>query len=255
MSRAEIKQWAKSKIKGHIWELLIPIAVTGILTSLTIGQHVTTSTDGGAAVQVSGGFNLGFFFYFVTVGLTYFMVRFINDESHEFKDIFRFAGDYVRIFLVNLLQIIFIVLWTLLLIVPGIIKGIAYALVPYLLADDKYKDLSYTAVLKKSEEMMKGHKMDYFVFVLSFFGWFLLSALTFFILMIWLAPYFETAKTKFLNDIKTSAEGGSTGTVASDNAQETTAEANVETEKKKCPNCGTEVDANTKFCTNCGKEI
>lgn len=206
MERAELKKWAKEKIKGHIVELLIPILVASILTTLTIGQTVTTSTDGGFSYKVEGGVNLGFFFYFVTVGLTYFMVRFINDENHEFKDLFRFFKDYVRIFVVNLLQCIFVVLWSILLIVPGIMKAFSYALVPFLLADDKYNDLSYTAVLKKSEEMMKGHRMDYFVFYLSFFGWFLLALCTFGLLLIWLAPYFETARVKFLNDIKTSQE-------------------------------------------------
>ena len=112
-----------------------------------------------------------------------------------------------RIFLVNLLQCVFIFLWALLLIVPGIIKAFAYSLVPFLLADDKYKDLGYKAVLQKSEEMMNGHKMDYFVFNLSFIGWALLIPFTFGLILIWLAPYYTTAKTKFLNDIKTSQEG------------------------------------------------
>ena len=204
MNRAEIKTWAKDKIKGHIWELLIPILVTGILTGLTIGQKYTM--DGGT-LKVEGGVSLGIFFYFVQVGLVWFMVKFITDQEHNFKDLFHFAGDYVRIFLVNLLQVIFIVLFTLLLIVPGIIKAFSYALVPYLLADDKYKDLGYKAVLDKSAEMMNGHKMDYFVFCLSFIGWFLLAPFTLGLICIWLAPYFTTAQVKFLNDIKTSAEG------------------------------------------------
>lgn len=243
MDRVEIKKWAKEKIKGHIWELLVPILVSGILTGLTIGQQYTM--DGGT-LKVEGGYNLGIFFYFVTVGLTYFMVKFINDEDHNFKDLFRFANDYVRIFVVNLLQGIFIVLWSLLLIIPGIMKAFAYALVPFILADDKYKDLSYTEVLKKSEQMMKGHKMDYFVFCLSFIGWFFLTILTFGLLLIWLSPYYETARVKFLNDIKVTAEGGSTD-VASSKAQTG--------ETKVCPNCKTEIDANNEFCTNCGQKV
>ena len=58
MNRAEIKTWAKDKIKGHIWELLIPILVTGILTGLTIGQKYTM--DGGT-LKVEGGVSLGIF--------------------------------------------------------------------------------------------------------------------------------------------------------------------------------------------------
>lgn len=241
MSRAEIKTWAKEKIKGHIWELLVPIIVAGILTGLTIGGGYNTETG-----DYNAGVNLGVFFYFVTVGLTYFMVKFINDEKHEFKDLFHFANDYVRIFVVNLLQGIFIVLWSLLLVIPGIMKAFAYALVPFLLADDKYKDLSYTEVLKKSEEMMKGHRMDYFVFCLSFIGWFLLAIPTLGLICIWLSPYYETARVKFLNDIKVSAEGGSTD-VASSKAQSG--------EIKVCPNCKTEVDASNEFCTNCGQKL
>lgn len=247
MDRVEIKKWAKEKIKGHIWELLIPIVVAGILTNLTVGQQITTGADGGASVQVSGGINLGFFFYFVTVGLTYFMVKFINDEKHEFKDLFHFINDYVRIFVVNLLQTIFIVLWALLLVIPGIIKAFAYALVPFLLADDKYKDLSYTEVLKKSEEMMNGHKMDYFVFCLSFIGWFLLAIPTLGLLLIWLSPYYETARVKFLNDIKTDAEGGSTS--------KSKEKKSSDDSTKTCPNCGTEVSSDTEFCTNCGQKL
>ena len=196
MSRVELKNWAKEKIKGHIWELFVPILVAGILVGLAIP---TGETEEGAKTFL----NLGFFFYFVQVGLVWFMVKFINDQDHEFKDLFHFANDYVRIFLVNLLQTIFVALWAILLVVPGIIKAFSYALVPYLLADDKYKDLGYRDLLKKSEEMMNGHKMDYFVFCLSFIGWFLLACVTAGILLIWLSPYFTTAQVKFLNDIKT----------------------------------------------------
>ena len=200
MERAELKKWAKEKIKGHIWELFIPILVAGILVGLAIP---TGENEEGVKTFL----NLGFFFYFVQVGLVWFMVKFINDQKYEFKDLFHFANDYVRIFLVNLLQTIFVALWAILLVVPGIIKAFSYALVPYLLADDKYKDLGYRDLLKKSEEMMNGHKMDYFVFCLSFIGWFLLACVTAGILLIWLSPYFTTAQVKFLNDIKTGAEG------------------------------------------------
>lgn len=241
MDRVEIKKWAKEKVKGHIWELLVPILVAGILTGFTVGQEYTME---GGTFKVEGGYNLGIFFYFVQVGLIYFMIKFINDEDHNFKDLFHFANDYVRIFLVNLLQLVFIVLWTLCFIVPGVIKAFAYALVPYLLADDKYKDLGYRDILKKSEEMMNGHKMDYFVFCLSFIGWFLLIPLTLGLIAIWFVPYMTTAQVKFLNDIKTGAEGGNTSKKSSTDGP-----------KKTCPNCGTEVDEDNDFCTNCGQKF
>ncbi len=198
MNRTELKTWVKEKIKGHRLELFITILVAGFLTNLTIWQGASFE-DG--MVQAKGGISLGIFFYFVEVGLAYYMVKFLNDKEYNFKDLFYFSKDYVRTLVTGLLEAIFVALWTLLLIVPGIIKGIAYSLVPLILADDKYKDLKYTEVLKKSEAMMKGHKMDFFVLQLSFIGWHILAIFTFFILEIWIIPYQTTANYKFLDDI------------------------------------------------------
>ncbi len=200
MNRAEIKNWAKSKIKGHIIELLVAIIVVNVLSTLTIGEKVDF-VDGKLTVT-SYGISLGIFFYFVTVGFAYYMTQFIKDKKHEFMDLFSYAKDFVRIFVVNILQTIFVFLWCLLLIIPGIIKSIAYALVPLILSDAKYKDLGYMETLRKSEDMMRGHKMDLFVFELSFIGWHILAVFTLFLLEIWILPYYYTAKYKFLNDIK-----------------------------------------------------
>lgn len=202
MNNSEIKQWAKEKIKGHIWELVIPIAIAGILGSLTIGQKVVQTENG---YTTTPGYNIGIFFYFVQVGLALFMSRFVNDQPHELKDLFSFTKDYLRIFITGLLKGIFTALFTLLLIVPGIIKGLGYALVELILADEKYKDLDNMAVLKKSEELMNGHKMDYFLLGLSFIGWHILAIFTLGLLEIWIAPYYNTAKYKFLDNIMKAA--------------------------------------------------
>ena len=203
MERAEIKQWAKEKIKGHIWELLIPILVATILTTLTIGGK-TTYEDG--HLTTSSGIPLGLFFFFVGVGLVKFMTSFNNDKEHNFKDLFAYANDYVRIFLTGLLESVFIFLWALLLVIPGIIKAFAYALVPFILADEKYKDKKAMEVLKLSEEMMNGHKMDLFVFELSYIGWYIVVGLTLGIAGIWVIPYYTVAKYKLLEEIKNKYE-------------------------------------------------
>ena len=241
MNRVELKQWAKAKIKGHIWEILVPIIVAGFLSSLTIGQKI--SYEGGQ-INVTGGVNLSLFFFFVQVGLAYFMVKFIKDKDHEFKDLFHFVNDYVRIFVVGLLQSIFIFLWALLLIVPGIIKAIAYSMVTLLLADDKYKDLKYTEVLKKSEEIMNGHKMDYFMLGLSYLGWHFLAIFTLGLLEIWIVPYQTTASYKFLNDIKEEYE--------KKNGLSDVKEEQVEEKASFCPNCGTKIPEDSQNCPNCG---
>ena len=203
MDRDSLKSWAKEKIKGHIFELIIPIIIASFLTALTIGAKVTIDSDG--HVSSTSGYNIGIFFYFVQVGLAYFMVNFVNDRPHELKDLFRFSNEYVRTFLTGLLSRIFIFLWTLLLIVPGIMKAYAYALVDLILIDDKYKDLGYMDLLKKSEEIMNGHKMDLFLLDLSFIGWHILSVFTCGILEVWVLPYQQTARIKFLDDLMKAA--------------------------------------------------
>lgn len=199
MNRAELKTWVKEKIKGHRMQLLGAILVTSILTSLTVGQKY--SFDESTGFTVTGGVPLGIFFYFVNVGFAYYMVKFLNNKEYNFKDLFHFSKDYVRTLLTGLLEAVFVLLWTLLLIIPGIIKTIAYSLVTLILADEKYNKLSYMEILKKSEAMMKGHKMDFFVLQLSFIGWHLLAILTLGILEIWIIPYQTTATYKFLDDV------------------------------------------------------
>lgn len=203
MSRAELKAWAKEKIKGHIWDLIVPIIIAAVLSSLTIGGSITYN-DG--QLETKSGISVGLLFTFVQVGFAYFMIKFVNDKDHSLRDLFSFAKDFVRDFLVGLLQTVFIALWGLLLIVPGVIKSIAYSMVNIILADEKYNDLGFMEVLKKSEDMMQGHKMDYFLLELSFIGWHLLAVFTLGLLEIWIMPYYNTACFKFLNDIKTEYE-------------------------------------------------
>ena len=205
MERKELKEWSKNKIKGHIWQLLVPILVVGILTTLTVGAKYQISEEGIIKVT-STGYNLGILFCFLNVGLVYYIVQFIKDKEYQFSDLWKFINDYIRILLVTILEGIFTFLWALLLIVPGIIKAIAYSLVDFILGDDQYKDLSYTEVLKKSEEMMMGHKMDYFILTLSFIGWHILAIFTLGLLEIWIIPYEKVATTKFLLDVKEAYE-------------------------------------------------
>lgn len=203
MTRAELKEWAKKKIKGKTLFLFGVIIVGNILANLTIPYGKAEIVDGQFHMNT---FSLAIFLGFITVGLTSFMVKFVTDKKYEFNDLFAYAKDFVRVFVVNLLKAIFIFLWSLLLIIPGIVKTFAYMLSDMILADKKYDDLGFKEVLDLSQEMMKGHKMDTFVLGLSFIGWHFLAPFTLFLLEIWIIPYQETATVKFLNDIKTDYE-------------------------------------------------
>ncbi len=198
MNRVELKNWSKDKVRGKRWPLLGAIIMASII--LGVSLHIPCSDDITTIVPV------GWIFYFVQVGLVLYLVKFINNDKPQFTDIFSKSADFVKDLVIGFLVGLFIFLWSLLLIIPGIIKAYAYSLVPMLLGDDKYKDLTYMEYITKSREMMKGHKMDYFVLQLSFIGWHLLAILTLGLLELWIVPYQKVAETKFLYDIKTEYE-------------------------------------------------
>lgn len=112
-----------------------------------------------------------------------------------FKD-----GKFVPAFLLYLVNTIFVALWSLLLVVPGIIKGYSYAMSTYILAENP--GMSQSECRKESMRMMIGHKWRLFCLHFSFIGWYLLSALTFGILMFWVTPYVRTAEAAFYEDLK-----------------------------------------------------
>lgn len=103
-----------------------------------------------------------------------------------------------------MLMYIFIFLWSLLLVIPGLIKSFSYAMTPYILVD--YPELSANQAINLSRKMMKGHKFDYFWLCLSFLGWILVGILTLGIGYLWLIPYITTASAAFYQDVKSEYE-------------------------------------------------
>lgn len=102
------------------------------------------------------------------------------------------------------LMMIFVCLWSLLFIVPGIIKAFAYALTPYILVDKP--ELSANQAIDLSKAMMKGHKFDLFWLSLSFIGWMILCIPTLGLGLFWLLPYMTTATAAFYEDVKAEYE-------------------------------------------------
>ena len=103
-----------------------------------------------------------------------------------------------------LLMQIFIVLWSFLFIIPGIVKAFSYAMTPYILEENP--ELSANDAIDRSRAMMKGHKFDLFWLYLSFIGWFFLGFLTLGIGMLWISPYLQTAQAAFYEEVKADYE-------------------------------------------------
>jgi len=116
-----------------------------------------------------------------------------------------FSKDYMHNMCGMLLMDIYIILWTLLFIIPGIIMSFAYAMTPYILVDEP--QLPIAEAITKSRRMMNGHKFDLFCLYLSFIGWFILCMLTLGIGFFWLVPYVKTAVAAFYEDLKAEYKG------------------------------------------------
>ena len=101
--------------------------------------------------------------------------------------------------MVSLISSVLIGIGFALFIVPGIILSLGLSMASIIVIDS---DLGPIDVLKKSWEMMKGYKWNYFVFILSFLGWILLSPFTFFLLLIWLVPYMTVAEIIYYEKLK-----------------------------------------------------
>lgn len=139
-----------------------------------------------------------------------FYIAFLRN-SRGAEDPFNISGlfdgykDFVRIFCTMLLVNVYTFLWTLLLIVPGIIKSLSYAMTPYILADNP--ELSNNKAIELSMAMMDGHKMDLFLMVLIFILWGILCIFTLGIGYFWLVPYMNASYVKFYEEVKAEYAG------------------------------------------------
>ena len=134
------------------------------------------------------------------VGVSMFSLSLSRGESARLEQIFEGFKNYGTVLGAYLLMVVLILLWMLLLIIPGIIAAIAYSQTFYILAEDDA--ISSMDALKKSKEMMDGYKWKYFCLGLRFIGWALLCILTLGIGFLWLSPYIQISYAKFYEDIK-----------------------------------------------------
>jgi Predicted integral membrane protein len=105
----------------------------------------------------------------------------------------------IKLIAAIILHDIFLYLWSLLLFIPGIIKGLAYSQTFYILRD--YPELTILEAITESRRKMDGFKWKYFLLELSFIGWGILCLFTLGIGFLWLVPYIATAKATFYNQL------------------------------------------------------
>ena len=218
-----VKAW--ESLKGKYWMAFAVVIVTGLICSIgnafvSFGQNLSevlglvdpaeldsTMVIGAlvlnAIVMISAIIGLLFGIFVsspITVGLcNYFIIN--TDSKPSFKDAFSgFKVKYLRNIGTLLLVGIKTVLWSMLFIIPGIIKTYEYAIIPYILADDP--EISSKDAFKKAKQMMQGNKWRLFKLEFSFIGWFLLCVLTLGLGTFFLIPYINAATAEFYVELK-----------------------------------------------------
>lgn len=218
LSSSTLKQRANEKLKNNLGYAILATLIVGTLTTavsggatffdianklpsvvngtmdtsvmLNINISPLSSLGGIVGLIIAGPLEVGLAAFFLNMAR-----RYDTDLGLIFSQ-FRNIGNLIVFYVV---RNIFIVLWSLLFIVPGIIASLGYSMAPYILAE--HPEMKATDALKLSKQMMDGNKGKLFVLYLSFIGWYLLGVITFGIAFIVITPKIKAAETEFFNEV------------------------------------------------------
>lgn len=133
------------------------------------------------------------------LGYAQFLLKQHDKKPFEFNDLFSQFDRFGAGFLQQFLRGLYVFLWSLLFIIPGIIAEYSYAMTPFIMAE--HPELTASEAITASKELMDGHKGELFVLNLSLLGWTLLCILTLNIGNLWLNPYRNAAYAAFYREL------------------------------------------------------
>ncbi len=136
----------------------------------------------------------------IEFGMATVLLSVVRNQNPRFEDMFKGFNNFGTTCGAGVLVSVFTFLWTLLFVIPGIIKSYSYSMTFYILADNP--NMTPSEAIDASKKMMNGHKFDLFVLQLSFIGWFLLCGITFGLALIYVLPYYQSAVAKFYDTLK-----------------------------------------------------
>jgi uncharacterized membrane protein len=135
----------------------------------------------------------------VTVGYSKFNLEIIDRKDAKLGNLFEYFRFWKSAVIANLLRFVYTLLWSLLLLIPGIVASYSYAMTPYIMAE--FSDISGKDAINASKKLMMGNRYKLFCLDVSFIGWHILAILTLGIGYIWLTPYINAAKADFYREI------------------------------------------------------
>ena len=188
-TRAELKEMAKQQIKGNIGMLFV---ITLIIGAISGAAAAIPPLALAVSIIVTPAFSISIIRVYQELAR--------SGKKPEAKDAFAGFDDFWTGFKALFLVGLFTFLWSLLFVIPGIIKSFSYSQTMMIVAENK--GIGARDAINRSKAMMDGRKMDYFVLGLSFIGWGLLCCITLGIAYIWVGPYMQATMVNFYNDIK-----------------------------------------------------
>ena len=135
----------------------------------------------------------------VQLGYSKYLLNQYNKARFDISDLFSEFNRFSQGFLQNFLRGLYVFLWSLLFVIPGIVKSYSYAMTPFIMAENP--NMTATEAITASRELMDGHKGKLFLLDLSFFGWIMLNVLTLGLGSLALNPYMNAARAAFYKNI------------------------------------------------------
>ena len=230
--KALMGKWAVAVIAGIIASLLgastfdgpkveMKISGNGANLNFKYADYQVYSSAEGWAPELQG-FLIGSAVYFIAAAIVMAVLFFIlgsvvslgysrfnldlidGMKVPEIPTLFVYFSHWKHAAIARLLQFVYVVLWSLLLIFPGIIASYSYAMTSYILAE--HPEMAPREAIERSREMMSGNRWRLFCLQFSFIGWGILSFLTLGIGNLWLNPYKQAATAAFYRDLLVSRE-------------------------------------------------
>ena len=136
---------------------------------------------------------------FIGVGYAKFNLNLVDKKNAAFETLFEYFTHWKTTTIARLLRALYVFLWSLLFIIPGIVAGFSYAMTDYILAEDP--ELTADEAISQSKSIMMGNKWRFFCLQFSFIGWDILATLAFGIGHLWLTPYKQAAYAAFYREV------------------------------------------------------
>lgn len=197
MTRAELKARARAQLGGGIFKNAWMVALAACLLIALIQTAAGSVLPGIGMILVLGP---------LEYSKRYMFLKQARDgQPMQLGDMFRgFQDDFGGTLLIGFLTGLFTALWSLLFVIPGIVKYYAYSMAYYVKAD--HPDYNWKACVDESRRLMNGHKWEKFVQDLSFIGWTIVGSLCLGVGTLWVTPYVYATEAQFYDYIRRCAD-------------------------------------------------